>query len=34
LQPDMFPAEHLKGVDLRSLTPEEREEIRRILTSG
>ncbi len=34
VQPDMFPRLHLKGVDLRSLTPEETEEIRRILTSG
>ncbi|MBA7712063.1 hypothetical protein ES703_121032 [subsurface metagenome] len=33
LQPDMFSALHLKGVDLRALTPEEREEIRSILTS-
>lgn len=33
-QPDMFPVEHLKGVDLRSLAPEEREEIRSILTRG
>ena len=32
LQPDMSPALHLKGIDLRSLTREETEEIRSILT--
>ena len=31
-QPDMCPVEHLRGVALRSLTDEETEEIRSILT--
>lgn len=32
LQPDQWPVEHLRGKDLRSLTTEESDEIRAILT--
>ena len=34
IQPDQSPTAHLKGKNLRSLTPEEVEEIRSILTNG
>ena len=34
LRPDSHPLEHLDGVELRSLTPDETEQIRKYLVSG